>query len=77
MVGYLMSITGTDIIQAKQWIWNKILNMTMLLCVETEFTGVFAMSELSPIESICFFQVGFQTPRIFFSKKSQLTSNLQ
>ena len=69
MVGYLMSTTGTDIIQAKQWIWNKILNMTMFVCVEAEFTGVFTMSELSPIESICFFQVGFQTPSFFFEKK--------
>ena len=66
MVGYLMSTTGTDIIQAKQWIWIKILNMTTLVCVKTEFTGVFAMSELGPEESICFFRVGFQTPRIFF-----------
>ena len=46
MVGYLMSTIGTDSIQAKQWILRKILNMTMLVCVETEFTGVFAMSEL-------------------------------
>ena len=77
MVGYLKSTTGTNIIQAKQWILRTILNLTMLVFVETEFTGVFAMSELGPKESICFFRVGFQTPRIFFSKKSQLTSNLQ
>ena len=77
MVSYLMSTTGTDIIQAKQWIWNYIFDIKEYLDRKIKSTGVFAMSELSPKESICFFQVGFQTPRIFFSKKIQLTSNLQ
>ena len=46
MVGYLKSTTGTNIIHAKQWILRTVLNLMILVFVETEFTGVFAMSEL-------------------------------
>ena len=51
MVGYLMSITGTDIIQAKQWIWNYFFDIKEYLDRKIKSTGVFAMSELSPKES--------------------------
>ena len=77
MAGYPKSTTGTDIIQAKQWILRKILNMTMLVCVEIEFTGVFAMSELCQNVLSWIILSSSVTSMNFYIENNFLTSNLQ